>query len=447
MKRSTILIRNTAILAIFLFSGCGDRLDLEPLDFVSPEVALGNDQGVKTALIGAYDHLSGFWSWIGVLPELYSASGDIVFTGSAPGPKEILQKEISTQNGYVYGEWANCYRAINQCNAILESIGNVDEDDQAQIEAEARFIRAASYFELINSFGRTWVDGDPDQNLGVPLVTASTKSLENLEAPRVTVSEVYEGIVNDLEFARNNLPEINGPRATIYAASALLSRVYLQQEDYAAAETAATDVIESGRFLLLEDYAEVFNRSGNTKEDIFTIEVTAQDGFNSYIDFYAGVNAGGSGQIAINDSHMERYDTSDQRAQLFYFDNLGVRRTGKWRDNESMDGNINIIRLAEMYLTRAECRFRDNDLPGALEDINEVRSRAGAPLFEEANLSLEDILNERYLELCFEGHLLRDIKRTKRNIGDISFDDPRMVFPIPQREMDLNGMLVQNPGY
>ncbi len=449
MKYTISIIRYSCLLAIcFLFS-CDSKLDIEPQESISPEVALSTDQGVKSALIGAYNYLSNgiLWGGGGFLMELYAASGDIVYTGPFKGLKEIFAKEIPVQNGFVEWKWSTSYSTINQCNAIIESISNVIEEDRAQIEAEAKFIRAAAYFELINSFAKTWVDGDPNTNLGVPLVTVSTKSLKDLEVPRATVSEIYELILSDLDFSKNNLSRDNGSRAATFAASALLSRVYLMQENYAAAKVEAESVIGSERFSLLDDYASAFNQSNNTDEDIFTIEVTSQDGVNNYINYYAGTNAGGDGAITINDNHVARYDSIDQRGQLFYFDNIDVRRTGKWQDNANKDGNINIIRLSEMYLTRAECRFRENDVQGTAEDINFLRKRAGVPLLNAFDITLDDILKERYLELCFEGLIFQDIKRAKRSFGNIPFDADRMVFPIPQREMDVNNLLVQNPGY
>jgi hypothetical protein len=98
-----------------------------------------------------------------------------------------------------------------------------------------------------------------------------------------------------------------------------------------------------------------------------------------------------------------------------------------------------------MYLTRAEGRFRTGDTSGALEDVNAIRNRAGLPAL--TNIDLEIILNERFLELVFEGHRFRDAKRNRKPFGNLTFDDPSMVYPIPQREMDVNGALVQNKGY
>ena len=110
-------------------------------------------------------------------------------------------------------------------------------------------------------------------------------------------------------------------------------------------------------------------------------------------------------------------------------------------------GNVHVIRLAEMYLIRAESNFRLGTVIGAnpLDDINEIRDRAKAPTL--ISLALEDILLERRKELAFEGFLLHDIKRTQGTVGSLNWNDSKLVFPIPLREMQVNSKLVQNPGY
>jgi hypothetical protein len=106
-----------------------------------------------------------------------------------------------------------------------------------------------------------------------------------------------------------------------------------------------------------------------------------------------------------------------------------------------------MIRLAEMYLIRAESNFRLGTVIGAtpLDDINEIRDRAKAPTL--ISLALEDILLERRREFAFEGFLLHDIKRTQGTVGSLNWNDSKLVFPIPLREMQVNSKLVQNPGY
>ena len=109
--------------------------------------------------------------------------------------------------------------------------------------------------------------------------------------------------------------------------------------------------------------------------------------------------------------------------------------------------NIPVVRLTELYLMRAECNFRLGTSIGAdpLDDINVLRDRAGIGELED--LTLDAILLERNKELAFEGYRLHDLKRTKKNIGTFPHNSPKMVFPIPYREISVNPALVQNPGY
>ncbi len=156
--------------------------------------------------------------------------------------------------------------------------------------------------------------------------------------------------------------------------------------------------------------------------------------------FFASADFSGRGDIYIEPAHFDRYETGDERLDLFYDD----ERTGKWNNQY---GNINIVRLSEMYLTRAEANFREGTSIGAdpIDDVNLVRERVELPAL--VTLTINDILNERLLELAFEGHLLHDLKRTQRSVGALSFNANELVFPIPVRERIINPGLTQNPGY
>jgi len=105
------------------------------------------------------------------------------------------------------------------------------------------------------------------------------------------------------------------------------------------------------------------------------------------------------------------------------------------------------MRLAEMYLTRAECNERLGTSVGAspLDDYNMTHVRAGLPA--AATVTLDEILMERHFELAHEGFLVHDLKRRHENCGTLPYNDVKMVFPIPQREMEVNTNLEQNPGY
>jgi hypothetical protein len=229
----------------------------------------------------------------------------------------------------------------------------------------------------------------------------------------------------------------------------MLSRVYLAQNDYEKARDAADRVIESGAYELARSYAEAFNKgslegSNASPEDIFAIQLTAQDGLNNMNNFFASSDFAGRGDIYIEPPHFDLYEANDDRLNLFYGNDQAGWRTGKWNNQF---GNVNIIRLAEMYLTRAESNLRLGTTVSATpdDDINFVRERVGLdPL---TGVTLDQILLERHLELAFEGHLLHDLKRTQSDIASLPYTDPSLIYPIPQRERFINTDLQQNQGY
>ncbi|MEM9933294.1 MAG: RagB/SusD family nutrient uptake outer membrane protein [Bacteroidota bacterium] len=449
MKNVRIYMLSFCFIAMAL-TACDEQLDVQPQQSIDESTALSTERNVLAALVGAYDGLGENDVMGGGqhLTELFADDGDQIWAGTFEEPEQIFQKRILVQNLDVERFWIESYEAINRANNVLSALDVVNTDLRGQVEGEAKFIRALVYFDLINLCGKTWIDGDPSANPGVPLVLTPTRSIDaSSEVPRNTVAEIYAQVISDLTDAKNLLPENNGIFATTYAASGFLSRVYLMQERFTEAQEEVDRVIRSNAFSLTPNFADAFNQGGNTTEDIFTIEVTTQDGLNDFILFYAGEARGGRGDIDITQTHLDQYEAGDARLDLFYIDVNGIPRTGKWQDNANQDGNINIIRLAELYLTRAETRFRAGDTAGAAEDLNVIRTRVGLPAVQADAVSLESILQERKLELMFEGHMFRDKKRNRISIGGLGFNADELLYPIPQREMDVNLALIQNPGY
>ncbi|MEM7373661.1 MAG: RagB/SusD family nutrient uptake outer membrane protein [Bacteroidota bacterium] len=450
MNINNTYIQLLMVVGLISLFACNNRLDVIPQQSIDEAQALSTPGNVLAALVGAYDGMSDNDAWGGGqhLSELLADNGEQVWAGTFEEPEQIFQKSILVQNLDVERFWAETYEAINRANNVLSAIDILDADDQSRVEAEARFIRGALYFDLANLFGKPYSDGNASSNLAVPIVTEPTRTIDDAsKVSRNTVAEVYEQVISDLLFAKNNLPEDNGIFATTYAASAILSRIYLMQGDLASAGTEADRIIESGMFSLVDNYADAFTQSGNTTEDIFSIEITSQDGVNDFITFYAAPEFGGRGDIDITGAHLDEYEEGDARRDLFYVDANGIDRTGKWINNAAQDGNINIARLAEMYLTRAESRMTSGDAEGAAADLNVVRERVGLDGILPGELSMDDILTERKLELMFEGHLYRDTKRLQKDIGSLSYDADALIYPIPQREMDVNDNLMQNSGY
>jgi hypothetical protein len=303
------------------------------------------------------------------------------------------------------------------------------------------------YFDLVRFFAEQYNFAGNNTQYGVPLVLTPTVSINSSSyVTRNTVEEVYNQVITDLVSAASKLPQDNGVYASSGAANALLARVYLQKGDYTNSLKAADAVIETGFYSLNSTYAKVFNNDNNTSEDIFATQITPQDRFSSMTEFFSVPAYGGrDGDIEILDGHLNLYSAGDQRFDLFFNGN-GAIECGKWNNQF---GVVNLIRLAEMYLIRAECNIRLSTAVGAtpLDDYNTIHTRAG--LTAAGSITLDDILLERRLELAFEGFKIHDMRRLHQDVGSLPYNDPKLLFPIPDREIQANPSLKpeQNPGY
>jgi hypothetical protein len=451
---ASTLVKKFALvcLAPLLFVGC-DFLEAEPKQSISSDQALSTAQNVRAALNGAYNDLSDADLYGGqymMSPDLLADDGDVQWVGTFASPAEIIRKNIQTNNGFVETQWTDAYETINVANNVLSALDRIeDPEERDRIEGEARVIRAALYFELARLFGQPWNAGDPASNPAVPLVLEPTRSItEDDNLTRNTVQEVYNQVLTDLTTARDLLPANNGTSIDTYVASAFLSRVYLMQEDYPNAASSADRVLQAEQFQLAPTFAGAFNNVEDIPEYVFAIQISSQDGANDLNTFYASSTDGGRGDINIQSQHLNRYADADARGDFFYVDSgTGDTRTQKWQDDEADGANLPVLRLAEMYLTRAEANLRAGSTVGAppVDDVNAIRTRAG--LDPVSTVTVEDVLRQRRLELAFEGNLLHDLKRTGRSVGTLSFDAEELVYPVPQRECDANPEITQNSGY
>jgi len=455
MKKIYLYNFLAATMLFSVCSSCKDALNISPVDTVDQSKALLTSKDVEVALVGAYADL-GSRNFYGGRPflmaDFMANTGAIDWGGTFEELTQANTKLLLKTNIFVNNVWAAGYTAINDANNVLAAISKVEAAKKNRVEGEAKFIRAAAYFDLVRLFGKAYNDGSPSSNLGVPLVLTPTNGInEQSYVSRATVSVIYNQVISDLTDAESKLPPDNGFFASKYTAAAMLARVYLQMANYPAAGAAADRVISSGKFTLKTPFADAFPKIGsapgsNTSEDIFSMQVTNLTGFNAYNEFYGSASYGGRGDAIISQNWIDNtYDPDDDRKNAFYDDDDDIF-TAKFANQY---GNVSIIRLAEMYLIRAECNARL--APAApiggqtpLQDLSVIRGRAN---LTTTTASVSDIINERQLEFAFEGFSLHDAKRTQTNIGSIPWNDNRLVFPIPQREMDANKKLTQNPGY
>lgn len=405
------------IVPLFMLFSCSEKLDITPKQSIDADIALSTPDNIKAALVGAYLQASSqgiFGSYFNEYSELYAATGDMLFMGTYQQPREFINKAATTTNIYVSFTWTEAYKLINTCNTLLqeEVLALLDAGDAETVKGEALFLRGWTIFEMTRLYALPYVAGQANTQPGIPLILTPTKDVADaVTVARNTVQECYTRAIEDLTAARDLLPGENDVYASSFAASAVLARIYLQMGNFTAAATEANKVIENGTFSLTSTPLRAFNNTVNSSEDIFAIQkiVTSETGWLS----------------------------------VMYASLAGTGRGDYYR-------NISLIRLAEMYLIRAEANFED---PGAdigpnspTEDINVLRARAQVLLYTSP-VTRENIREERYLELCWEGHRLHDLKRWKMNIGSFAYDAGNLILPIPFREMEVNDLLEQNSWY
>ena len=459
MKKILILC---SVAVLSTLSGCESRLEVAPTQTIDQTTALNASKDVEAALIGAYDGLQGnnangepLAGGFQYTSEILAAvPTDVRFGGTFANLQEIYRKEMTTINTTAELLWLRSYVVINRVNNVLANLDKVTEAKKVRVEGEARFIRGTLYFELARLYGKQWGDGNNAANPAVPIILTPTTAVTDAnKVPRSTVEQVYAQALDDLTKAEAALPVANSFYATKSAAAAILSRLYLQQGNFALARDAANRVIASGRFRLVTPFAAAFNSKlnnggANPVEYVFAIQVNDQDGFNGMNTFF-GTTVGsipgtaGRGDMRVQPAHIALYEAGDARGTFF------IRPSANTFTFKFLDrfGNVPVVRLSEMLLTRAEANFRLGTAVGATPaaDVNAVRTRAG--LGNLATVTLAAILRERRLELAFEGHAIHDIKRNRGTVGALPFNSPRLVMPVPQREIDVFPTLGQNEGY
>lgn len=458
MKKIIALI---GIAGALTFGSCVKELEIDPVQSIDATVALETAEDLESALVGAYGIMhqgSLYGTNLNLVPELLGSEDYCQWRGTFQSYRQIMNKNMTVDNAEAARTWIDAYRAINIANNVIANLNKVaDVDQRAELEAEARFIRGILHFELVRLYAQPWDATGANNGPGVPIaVTAvASESAAGQKVARNTISEVYAAVIEDLRAAELSLPEsrsgTNRFRGTTYTAKAFLARVYLQQSRFADALTMADAVISSNNYALNASIASTFTNKF-TNETIFELynndqnnAGTANDGLTT---FYASLPGIGRSDVRILAAFANLYEADDERnSQLIYIGTgrrPGSRQCGKWT---AFGQNIPVIRLSEMFLIRAECNLREGTAIGntPLEDVNTVRRRARAS--ERTDVTVDDVILERNLELCFEGSRIHDLKRLKLNTGSYPYNDPLLVFPIPEREIRANSALEQNDGY
>lgn len=442
--------------AAALLAACDQPLEVDPDSQIPFEEALDTPEEVASGVRGIYDALQQDGAYdrnMVVFPDLYS--DNLAFTGTFDTDAEVSSFAVQPSNSSLDGIWGAAYEGINRANNVIASLPNVQgmgAAEAGQYRGEALFLRALNYHNLVRWFG------------GVPLVTEPDWAVgesANSFKERSTQAQVYALIEQDLATAIPLLPTSSAEhRATRWAARALLARVYLDQGKHAQARDQATSVINSGAFELTRPFSNLWAVE-NSGEVIFAVQYSVTDANNLAFWFFPSIFGGRRGFAPTADlasAYMAEDDTERFEATIGYYQS-GTRRYGiKYFRIATGEDNVIVLRLAEMYLIRAEANARLGADPATvLADINVVRERA-----EVAPLTLDDVdggttdallqavLDERRLEFAMEGHRFFDLRRILGTAGAAEFLDVepfRLLFPIPQSERDANTNLGQNPGY
>lgn len=466
MTKSIKYISIVFVLAGFaaLSAGCGKKLDVTPKQSIGIGDAFKSEEEIVQGIVGCYSIMrsaSLYGTDLNIVSELLANAGTATWKGSFRQYQEVESKNMNSINSAAIRMWVAGYQAINLANVIHDVLTGAeaadiipDTDRRDELIGETEFIRGLLHFELVRLYGKQY----DAANLNTPGVVVKLEGATDttgagIKPVRNSVEQTYAQVITDLTSAAQKLPETNDVRANKYTALAFLSRVYLQQGEYKKALDAANEVIEQGGYSAPSNNLLRPFTAKNTDEVVFEIQQNDQNNAGTANDglatFYADLANGlGRGDFAVLQVFLDEYPANDKRADEWYY--IGAQKgnisCAKWTEYGQ---NIPIIRMAEMYLTRAECNIRLGSTEGAdpADDLavitNPDRTGVATPA-----ATLDNVLKQRRLELAFEGLNIHDVRRLRKQNGNYGWNDDKLVMPIPQREIDATqGSLEQNAAY
>jgi hypothetical protein len=457
MPKNILLTTFLALTIITIFS-CKKFVDIEPSpDLIDTDEIFENDATAVSAINGAYIKMRSFSLSLtnGGLSVYTGLSSDELFNTAASTTYDpFFRDSIPVENNTVLRNfWTEPYSNIYRLNAIIEGLSrssSLTDSLKHQLSGEAKYMRSLYYFYLANIFG------------DVPLILTSSYE-SNQTMPRTPVAQIYQFITNDLLEAEGLLsPSYQGTgkiRINKWAATALLARLYLFQQNWTLAETKASVVINSGYYSLASNIANVFLK--NSPETIFEIAPSNESGNTAEGATFIPTSATTRPPLALTASLLNSFEASDKRKINWAKSNTVSAVTYfypykyKVKSSTSVTEYLIVQRLAELYLIRAEARAQSGNLTNAAADINTIRARAGLPntIATTQPALLLAIESERQTELfCEWGHRWLDLKRTGRLNTVLSAVKPywrsfAALYPIPFSQLQLNVYLMQNSGY
>ncbi|MFI1743657.1 RagB/SusD family nutrient uptake outer membrane protein [Thalassobellus sediminis] len=476
------------IVLAFSMVACSDFLEIESETDLSNSTFFQTSEDFEKAINGAYAPLrDAYQKSAYVMGELRSDNSYYDYNADNRGQlaSEFIADFTETPTNENLGfKWDNNYAIISRANKVLASIEDVEFDDNSlkdNLKGQALFLRAFSYFDLVQYFGE------------VPHHLEPVTTLEGTALPLSTTDVVYQQIIDDVQSAATLLPNKTNQepgRATSGAAKTLLGNVYMVLKMYTQAATVLKEVVDSNQYALILNYADVFDPSNkNNSESIFEVQyLEGSAGYNSnfiYQFMPQPITAEEVAQITgVSDAQslqvegfnlptpdlIASYEDGDLRedATISY---INISASGmltpyvaKYNHAHSQFNNTNdnwpVYRYSEVLLSLAEALFESGS-GDPLIYLNEVRNRAG--LADAVTIDSDIILHERRVELAFENKRWLDLVRTgnadavmkafganvKANPQDYyfplgiaplpsSYVTINTIFPLPSREVILN---------
>jgi hypothetical protein len=364
----------------------------------------------------------------------------LTYTQSSAGQLQFLYHTLTADNNDLETVWAAIYKVVNQANFIITKVPAIKDATltqayRNQLLGEGYFIRALAYFDLARTFG------------GVQLfLTPTLKVSDKLGKLRSTQAQTYAQALSDLNAAEPLLPATTvRDRATQKTVWALRARLNLYLQQWAAAETDAGRLIaDSAIYKLVAPYNTFFTKT-NTTESVFELSYSIAYPNPMFSNWKSG------GNYVPNDSvRLLLTDPAVGGGRSALINISGTKTLGILYPQSNGTDPVYVIRIAELWLIRAEARAQQDDLAGALADLNAVRARAGVGV--SGAVSKEEVLtaieSERRVEFALEPHRWFDLVRTGRASAVLNVTDARRyVFPIPTPERLADPTLDQNPGY
>ncbi|MDP4261571.1 MAG: RagB/SusD family nutrient uptake outer membrane protein [Bacteroidota bacterium] len=455
---------------LFLASCKKKFLDLNPYDALAQDQAIVDEPGMQAAVLGLYSNMRSSNLYGRSLPLYGDLMADNAFISTTNSNRYIAEFNFTyiSTNANSRDTWGTAYNSILRANNIINA--PITTPNSPQLKGEALAMRALMYFDLVTWFAKPYtVDPNAD---GVPILL---KYDAFAKPSRAKVSDVYAQIDADLAAAFSQMTSTtkNSSYVTKYAARALQARVALFKGDWAAAKTAALDVITNGGYTLATapnfiNYWKNPAPVSNKLETIFEITSDAvnNNGTNALAYFY---DQSGYGDAIGADDLYNQYTATDVRRGLFITGTragLTVRIVNKYSNtgNAADKDDTKVIRLAEVLLTLAEAYQRTGDDTNAKLYLNQLamqRDPAFTGYTSTGAQLLSDIILERRKELAFEGMRYLDLLRLNQDLNRVNINSNyvgitpvsvpatnfRRIFPIPQAERDANPNISQNTGY